>query len=942
MQLPIKDDPASPARALEHPFTLRVADKIPGLLVVTELRGREAMNRPYVFRVDGHVPVDLGSSGWLGCAAVLSIDVPNRLPRQIAGVVTALHQLGETRDGNKRLRVELRPSLWLLTRRKTSRVFQERGVREIVDSVLAEHRVDCRWELAKPLRQRTYVVQYRESDYDFVARLLAEAGLVYRFEVYATKDAGAMVVRERMVVSDTVAGYDHIAVGEGDGLVELAAHTIDDASRKSGEKAALPPPGLLFSDGDPGSAGDELILSIRLRRAIYPQVVRLRDFDFEHPLLSLDLRHEAGASDKLDKPRGGLESALASRPLSDEPLAALSGLVAEVYDHHGEYEEHDVEREHAVRRLEQERARAVLLKGKSVSRRLSPGLAFTLRRHPDSALDNQALVTVKVEHRGSAPLFGESTRLLYENRFEAVPATIPYRPLVKKRDLSNVVESATVVGPRNEAIHADVHGRVKVQFHWDLDGKRDDKSSCWIRVLAPWAGPGFGASFLPRIGSEVLVGFMGGDEDRPVVLGGLFNATNPPPFKFPEQRNMSGIRSQTIDGSRGNELSFDDTPGAQELRLIAERDLLENARFDRKVVVGKNQDTKIDGSLNRAVTGDHRSTVGGDETRSIKRDSSTTISRDKTETVGGERVSRVAGLDISKLGGESVDNKGDRRELVRGHNALTVGTDARATGHSVLVHGPSAHEASGPITYRSDAGIVFECGDSRISVRKDGIRLDSKRITAHAGERVLLMSDGPAIELGSEIDLLADTIRLFSKGGSVELDAEAAHVDGPVVKLNCGPGSAPDVDDTTPAPKTKRFKWRCLDSMLDPYANKTYRLTTQGFRTMGKTNQWGTLVEEVPDDAFIAVLTIWTGTYPEGERHRWTIRIGPIPPTSTIYGAVVRLRNMGYYVGPDTEVMNDDLGAALVEFQSDYDIPSTGELDEDTIARLAQVYPNED
>jgi type VI secretion system secreted protein VgrG len=305
------------------------------------------------------------------------------------------------------------------------------------------------------------------------------------------------------------------------------------------------------------------IISFGLQRSIKPSSVHLRDYDFRRPNLVLS-------------ERVGLQ---ASGP---PPL--------EVYQHHADYDTPDVTPDRARVFLEQAQRRAVVGSGESWVRELAPGRRFDLSAEFSPGIEGAYAVT-RVVHEGHTPeLSGRPAERAYRNRFECAPATALLRPRAPARKPRQVLETAVVTGPAGHEVHTDEHARVKVQFHWDLHGQRNEKSSAWLRVAQSWAGASFGSQFAPRVGMEVLVGFLGGDTDCPVVLGCLYNATHPPPFPLPADKLKSGLRTQSSPGAGGaNELSFDDRAGEERICLFAERNLEEVVQHDHSTMVGHDQ-----------------------------------------------------------------------------------------------------------------------------------------------------------------------------------------------------------------------------------------------------------------------------------------------------------------------------------------------------------------
>ena len=897
-------------------FELRIGALSAPELTVLSLRGEEAISRLFLFDIVVRTESELlaHEPTLLGAPATLTMSVADGAPRVVRGIVSALESQGALPHGERRFVVRVRPRMALLRRRQSSRIFQDLTLVDIVNRVLDEHHVRRRWQLVGTHRERAYCVQYRETDHDFVTRLCAEVGVFFFFESVSSPagdEAGPEPLDAEVVFCDAAAHYPPMAGGDPaqDGVVRPA------------------PPLLVHAEG--ALSRGEAIHEFAYRRSICSKSVALRDYDFERPLLEIDASVGVGATP-------GAPDLLAGAP------APSLGML-EMYEHHGEYAETEVSHSHAETQLEQYRARAMIARGTSTCRRLEPGHRFHLEESQQPEMDGEYAV-VRVTHEAIDPAEASRRQAAgplhrYSNRFECVPASVVYRPKRPKRDLTQVLESAVVVGPSGQEIYTDSYGRIKVQFHWDREGEKNELSSCWMRVMQPWAGSSWGCQFIPRIGMEVLVSFLGGDEDRPVVLGSVYNATHPPAFSVPLGSTQSGIRTQSVGGVGSNELSFEDAAGGEVVRLKAQRDFIEQVLRDHDLRVGGDQAAQVVGSQRVEVGGERHDRVTGAETRSVGMDQRSTVEGEQQLHVGGAKTETIAGSSRLGVHGVVMHNRGNHAEIIEGYASTSVGSGEAPAGLSIKVHGNESHDVSESLTLRADTRLLLECGDSSITITPDGVRIDAKTIVIKAREKLILLGDGPGIELSTEADILADTIKLFSKGGSVELDSEAAHVDGPLVKLNCGAGEEPEIEDDAPKPKTKTFQWTCLDANLEPYRNKTYRLMTQGFKCRDTTDGDGVIQKDIPEDAFSAMLTIWTEDFPEGERITSTIQLDDLPPALSIYGAQIRLKNLGYYVGDESEEMSPELTGAIAEFQSDHGLPSTGELDADTADKLDEIHP---
>jgi type VI secretion system secreted protein VgrG len=452
------------------------------------------------------------------------------------------------------------PQLWLATQRQDSRVFQHLTVPAIVREVLAYYRIEPALELdASRYPVQEYRVQYGESDFAFVSRLLEDAGITYRFAWNPEKGT-------RLVLSD------------------------EPQRREPRAGGAIP-----FVAEPSGTPTTPLVTRVSASREMKPGAFTIRDFDFRRRL-DFDLAGKA-------RPEGGAEARL------EQYHYRPGAFVTEGTEAHP-VPAHADEREGAAlaeRSLEAERSAAPSVAYHTNLVDLAPGTVFSIGGHPRARIAApNALLAAELTVTG-----GEGADVTITGR--AVPASAPYRPAkVTPRPRIAGVQSAIVVGPEGEEIHTDEHGRVRVRFHWDRSGARDDRSSCWIRVSQGWAGSGFGMMVIPRVGQEVLVGFFEGDPDQPAVVGRVYNAQNLVPYKLPEHKTRSTWRSASTRGAAGagagepagyNEILFEDARGAELLGIHAQRDLhkqvtrseVERTGEDRTITVGRNRSTTVGG-----------------------------------------------------------------------------------------------------------------------------------------------------------------------------------------------------------------------------------------------------------------------------------------------------------------------------------------------------------
>jgi len=506
-----------PEAKVHHAFTVEGCATELHLLA---LEGQEGLSELFAFTVVVSTDEALAFDDVAGKPATLRIQVDEAdEPRFVHGLVSRIEHVEATRGGFA-YRLALVPKVWRLLHRAGARIFQDFTAAEVIGQVFDGAGLakgdDYKLSLTGTYGKREYCVQYRETDWDFACRLMEEEGIFYYFE--------QLDERARLVLADAKEGLPDVG-----GVATLpyrpARGALDDAQH------------------------GHRVWRFSLAREARPGKVTLRDYDFKKPSLSLEAQKAAALEDHF-----------------------------EIYDYPGSYDSPGSGTTRATVRLDELRALRTAGEGDSPAPQLLPGHCFTLADHTIDDLNRKYLVT-RVEHHGVAPREvvdhdEEDTELPYTNHFEVIPQDVLFRPpRATRKPLIHGVQTAVVVGPAGEEIHTDEHGRIKVQFHWDRLGKNDDKSSCWIRVSQMWAGAGWGALFLPRVGHEVVVTFLEGDPDRPLVVGSLYHGTNVPPYPLPAQKTKSTVLSNSSKGGEGwNELRFEDAKNSEEVFLRAQKD----------------------------------------------------------------------------------------------------------------------------------------------------------------------------------------------------------------------------------------------------------------------------------------------------------------------------------------------------------------------------------
>jgi type VI secretion system secreted protein VgrG len=684
----------------------------PDEMRVVQFSGTEAMSSPFEFHLKLSCEnQSLDFSDVVGKTALLTL-VGESAPRFVHGIVCRFEQVNELHR-HAIYHASLVPQTWRLRHRHDCRIFQDETTPDILKKVFEKAGISSdhfKFSLSNTYEPRNYCVQYRESDWAFVSRLMEEDGIFYYFEHHADKHV--------LVMGDSVSANQPIPGGE---LLPFRR-----------------PAGVVTEE--------EHVQRFRFAEEIQPGTVSLRDFNFKKPDLSLHADGKAPVDADL-----------------------------EVYDYPGEYQ-HPGEgssakgKRLAKLRLEEWQASRKVGQGESDCERFCPGSLFTLSEHSRADYNARYLLT-SVGHYGhqSQVLDEESDGgdFNYSNNFTCIAEQTPFRPpRTTQRPQIRGVQTAVVVGPSGEEIYTDEYGRVKVQFHWDRQGQRNERSSCWIRVSQLWAGESWGAMFIPRIGQEVIVDFIEGDPDRPIITGRVYNGANPVPYPLPDEKTKSTIKSNTsLNGNGYNELRFEDKRDQEQIFIHAQRnmdkhvknDSFENILHDRHQTIGSQlKDGKV-----------------GDQNEMIYRDKSLKIHRHHQEHIGGDMKLLVGGIDGE--GNQDIIIQSHKKELILKNSHLHV---------------------KGNLNEQVDA-------TQSLTVGKDLQVTVGQKHALEAGQEIHLKSTNVVIEAASGL-----TIR--GPGGFITIDASGISIKGTMVYINTsgapipGSGAKPTAPtDAAPAQPTQ-------------------------------------------------------------------------------------------------------------------------------------------
>ncbi|PWV64758.1 type VI secretion system Vgr family protein [Plasticicumulans acidivorans] len=601
-------------------------------LLLRAFEGRDALSAPFEYVLDVLASRrDIAVGQLLGHNLSVRLERADGSQRWFNGFVAELVQTAWD-SGMPGYRIVLRPWLWFLTRSADCRIFQQRSVPEIVRTVLDDHGFsDLELHLSADYAPREYCVQYRESDFAFICRLLEAEGIYYFFR----HENG----RHVLLLADAYAAHHTVA-----GYAQLPYYPPGNEQRRAQEH---------FSDW---SASHRVATGC----------VSLDAFDYLKPRATLLARsrapdaHDLSALGLYDYPSPHRDGASGERAARLQLEALQSG-------RHGWRFSGNV-------------------------RGLGSGDLFSLSNCPEATANAEYLVAAaQYAFSSGAYRSGAGEAPEFRVTLEALPAHEPFRP-PRLTPVPRIAgpQTAIVVGPPGEEIWTDQHARIKVRFHWDREGEADENSSCWLRVAQSWAGRQWGATFIPRIGHEVIVDFLEGDPDQPLVTGSVYNADLRPPWSLPEHATQSGLRTASTPGAAGaNELRFEDRTGAEEIWLHAQKDLrlrIENDRIER---------------------------ILRDQHVLIERDRYQRVARDLHQQVGGDRMTRIDG-------GESLD--------VRQDIHVKAGTDQAYEAGQILQLQAGTH-----VVIEAGASITLKAGGASIVVGPSGVFINGAPIALNSG-----------------------------------------------------------------------------------------------------------------------------------------------------------------------------------------------------------------
>jgi type VI secretion system secreted protein VgrG len=673
----------------------------PGQLQFRAMHGAEGLSQLFEFDVDlVSESYTLDMRSLLGKPMTLEMETADE-PRYLNGEITRCVLVG--RDGGDArhyvYRATLRPWLWYLTQTSDNKIFQNKTAPDVIREVLKDYKYPVEFKLVDRYRSWEYCVQYQETDFAFISRLMEHEGIYYWFR--HDKDKHTLVLTDDVTQHEPVPGYERIPYYGPD-------------------RNAVP--------------REDYVYDWEVAEQITPGAFATTDYHPLTPAASLEARrNNPGAHDNGD---------------------------LEMYEWQGGYTDPE-DAEHYTRvRLESLQCQREQGRGSCNARGLAAGRLFTLRNHPRQAENREYLVVgTYYRVRDTGPTTGAGDPATFDVDFVVLPSSTQFRaPRATPMPHTHGPQTATVVGKQGEEIWTDKMGRVKVQFHWDRYGQKDENSSCWVRVSSPWAGGGFGGIQLPRVNDEVVVDFIGGQPDRPIIIGRVYNANNLPPWDLPDNATQSGFLSRSKNGTpaTANALMFEDRPGGERIWMHAERNLHTEVEADelhttdgtRTTVIGGDDTKRVLCNRDIHVTGTDKLTVC--ETRTVH------VTGHEDYTVQASRTVHVQdGLMEEKFdnglkttvaaGGETRDIKGLFKETLKsGETVIVESGDAL---HDVQA-GTLTAKAKGKVVLKSESDALDATAPQKVRVESTSDAMDLK-----AQGKVLLKSSGAAMDLQANSDI---------------------------------------------------------------------------------------------------------------------------------------------------------------------------------------------
>jgi len=729
------------------------------VLVLTAFRGHDEMSRLFHYELDMIADkTDIAAADIVGKNVTFSVERADGSRRYFNGFVSEF-VAGDLEDDRQNYSAVVVPWLWFLTQTADCRIFQTMTVVQIIEKIFqdlgfSDYEIS---EVKGAHKTWDYCVQYRETDFNFVSRLMEQEGIFYFFRHEDGKHT--------LVMADSATAYEDCDEKEVDyptdvGSQALADHITDWEHRYE------------FCSGK------------------WAQT----DYNFETPKTSL----MAKTNSVVDLP--GIDK-------------------YEVYDYPGEYSETSDGQSETKLRMEEEEVEHDVGSASSLCKTFTPGGKFKIKKHQWPSEEGKTYLITSIHHTATEPAAyetgGAETGAIedYSNTFTCIPDSDVFRPArITPKPLVSGVQTAVVVGPKGEEIYCDKYGRIKVQFHWDREGKKDENSSCWIRVAHNFAGRKWGFMAIPRIGQEVIIDFLEGDPDRPLIVGSVYNADQMPHYSLPDNQTRTYFKTNSSKGGNGfNELFFEDKKGKERVFMHAQKNMDVRVRNDSK--------TRVYGNRHQIIGWEKDGQKGGDQKERVYQDKHLNVKRDQVEHIEGNYQLMV---------GNGEADAGGSMDLVVEKNAnLKVGQD----GLNLIVEGDRKEKTQGSQSLTVEGGRKEKLaslgqtvdGDCNQKVGNHSLDVGQKQNVKVGMTHALEAGQEVHIKGGMNVVIEAGMQLTLKVGGNfVAIGPAGVDIQGTLVKINSGgaPGSgsgcspsSPDTPDdpeeadeaspTTPSPAHK-------------------------------------------------------------------------------------------------------------------------------------------
>jgi type VI secretion system secreted protein VgrG len=700
-------------------------------LLFYRMHGREGLSEPFEYSVElVSEQRSIDPEKLLGEPLTIRLQLEDGNWRHFHGFVS---RFGQHVDLNRfaRYHATVRPWLWFLTRTSNCRIFQNQSVPEIIKQVFQDHGFnDFKEKLSGSYATREYCVQYRETDFNFISRLMEDEGIYYYFT--HEKDKHYLVLADSGSAHDPFPGYDNIP------------YHVDTAPTDRTRK--------------------DHIHAWTFAREVQPGACEFTDYDFKKPKANL-----------------AVKSILKN---------SHSHAEYELFDYHpGRYMETGIGDNLVRQRIEEHHTRFERGEGKGNARGLAVGCRFKLQEFPRQDQNRDYLVIsanyhLLLDEYASGPTIGEEQ--LFDCSFTVQDNKRPYRaPRSTLKPFVHGAQTAVVTGPAGEEIHTDKYGRVKVQFHWDRYGNKDHESSCWIRVSQPWAGKNWGIIAIPRIGQEVIVDFLEGDPDQPIIIGNVYNADVMPPYPLPGGAVISGMKSNTHKGQGYNEMSMDDTAGNEKITIHGQYDMNTTVRHDQTNTIMNHRTTTVQNGNDTltVATGTRTVTVKGDSTHIVQAGSRV------VQVTAADYIATAAQMVNLHGKGKGVGITGDVEGVVITGNGKGVGITGNDNGVGITGNAKGVTivgngQGVGITGNDNGVGIKGEAKGVFIEGNGEGVTIVGTPAIYCEGKSDLIVKS-PKVYLGeNEITIQGKTIVLSTDGGSITIDSSGITIQGTIGYIN--------------------------------------------------------------------------------------------------------------------------------------------------------------